>query len=277
MEQSRSSNQEPRQGGGYIPRGAVLDSVQSVANTSDHGSMHPSLGENTLTEGRKIGADCRNPTPIMLNTKSITKDFGLDQTKTVNQPRNISATVGYVSVADRLGYMKSNLSEDENGQLHFFGYSSNLQIVSFLPASPQAVDPQSPSQATTMEVEELANSKDIKDHLIGLYFTYQHPALPFLDEDTFKEGYSKASRSQYFSQFLLYSVLLRALRLSKRSGVHDLGAIFLQRAKAELLMELENPNISTIQALCIFGHYLGSLCDDRSCWLFPGIPMLFFL
>jgi len=239
--------------------------------------MAPPFRGNAHLEHQNLGADFSNTDRILLNTKSITKDFGLEEIQTLDEPKNISTTGGYISVADRLGYTKSNLTEDENGQLHFFGYSSNLQIVSFLPASPQATDLSSPSQATETELEELANSKHIKDHLIGLYFTYQHPALPILDENTFMLGYREGARSQYFSQFLLYSLLLRSLRLSKQSGVQDLGTIFLQRAKAELMAELDNPTISTIQALCIFGHYLGSLGNDRSCWLFPGISSSRFL
>ena len=116
----------------------------------------------------------------------------------------------------------------------------------------------------------------MKDHLIGLYFTYQHPALSILDEDTFMTNYQKGVKSQYFSPFLLYSILLRALRLSDRIGAPGLGVLFLKRAKAELLDELENPTVATIHALCIFGHYLGSLGNDRSCWLYPGIHDLTF-
>lgn len=271
LEQNRHLTEAFPQGEAYISGGRAHDGAQPDANISHLGSMAPSFRGNAHLEHRTLGADFSNSDRILLNTKSITKDFGLEEIQTLNKPKNISTTGGYISVADRLGYTKSNLTEDENGQLHFFGYSSNLQIVSFLPVSPQATEISSPSQATGTELEELANSKHIKDHLIGLYFTYQHPALPILDENTFMLGYREGARSQYFSQFLLYSLLLRSLRLSKGSGVQDLGTIFLQRAKAELMAELDNPTISTIQALCIFGHYLGSLGNDRSCWLFPGM------
>ncbi|KAF2494598.1 hypothetical protein BU16DRAFT_424622, partial [Lophium mytilinum] len=107
--------------------------------------------------------------------------------------------------------------------------------------------------------------------LLELYFTYHHPAVPILDEETFREGHEKGVKSQFYSLFLLYAILLRSIRLSKKIGIRSLAAVYLHRAKAELLSELEQPTISTIQALCIFGHYLGSTGNDRACWLYPGI------
>jgi Fungal specific transcription factor domain len=273
LEGSRSSN--PSLGlaedAKYFP---VPTAVQPGTRNPNKSGTRPPIQQSTSLDYQILNTDYTNASRIMLNTNSMIRDFGLNRTTPSSLPRSMVEEFGRHSVADRLGNMKSNLCEDENGQLHFFGYSSNLQIVSFLPTSPPLTDLQSPSQVTEFDVEKLADSKDTKDHLIELYFTYQHPALPMLDEDTFKQGYRAGTKSQYFSPFLLYSILLRSLRLSNKPGIHELGAVFLRRAKAELFSEMETPTISTIQALCLFGHYLGSIGNDRSCWLFPGMFVL---
>jgi hypothetical protein len=171
---------------------------------------------------------------------------------------------------DRKGSARSYLSADETGQLCYFGYTSNLQVMSLIPASPPEPSPPSPMDSRDQSLEELAGLSGMKAHLLELYFTYQHPALQILDEDTFMADYAKGTKTQHFSNFLLYSILLRSIRLSDDPSVQELARVYLHRAKSELLNELENPTIATVQALCIFGHYFGSLGTDRACWLYPG-------
>jgi hypothetical protein len=130
--------------------------------------------------------------------------------------------------------------------------------------------PSSPGQSEEIGFDTLADSKETQEHLLKLYFMYQHPSTLVLDEETFLNGCVTGVKTQYFSSFLLYSILLRSLRLSDKPAMQDLAGIYLQRARAELLVELESPTIATVQALCIFGQYLGSLGNDRACWLYPG-------
>lgn len=252
LEQSRTST-KPFLGNGVHSGQLNLDSVRPSNKQLVLENIVPTLDEDAGLQCHSVGHN-RALNRVPLNTESLTKDFGLGKPKSQRR------------------FSNGNLNKDENGQLHYFGYSSNLQIVSFLPASPlSSTTAELPSDTTEAETKQLSDSQEMKDHLISLYFTYQHPALPILDEETFHANYRKESKSQYYSPFLLYSILLRALRLSDRKGATGLGVVFLKRAKAELLDELENPTVATIQALCIFGHYLGSLGNDRSCWLYPGI------
>ncbi|TVY54796.1 Nitrogen assimilation transcription factor nirA [Lachnellula cervina] len=252
LEQSRTST-KPFLGNGVHSGQLNLDSVRPSNKQLVLENIVPTLDEDAGLQCHSVGHN-RALNRVPLNTESLTKDFGLGKPKSQRR------------------FSNGNLNKDENGQLHYFGYSSNLQIVSFLPASPlSSTTAELPSDTTEAETKQLSDSQEMKDHLISLYFTYQHPALPILDEETFHANYRKESKSQYYSPFLLYSILLRALRLSDRKGATGLGVVFLKRAKAELLDELENPTVATIQALCIFGHYLGSLGNDRSCWLYPGM------
>ncbi|KAJ5372477.1 hypothetical protein N7517_004483 [Penicillium concentricum] len=176
----------------------------------------------------------------------------------------------------------SPLTVDDNGQLRYFGYSSYMRMVSVLPQakakSPQRQrGPFSPGDnSIDIDGEAMADSPETQTHLIGLFFKYQNAAIPILDEETFRQGYSLGERSDYFSWFLLYSLLLRSLNFDD-DLVHreTLATIYTRRAKAELLFEMENPTLSTIPGLCLFGYYLAGLGSDRACWLYPAYRLVF--
>ncbi|KAJ5816509.1 hypothetical protein N7447_008742 [Penicillium robsamsonii] len=150
----------------------------------------------------------------------------------------------------------SPLTVDDNGQLRYFGYSSYMRMVSVLPQakakSPQKQrDPFSPGDnSIDIDGEAMADSPQTQSHLIGLFFKYQNAAIPILDEEAFRQGYSSGERSDYFSRFLLYSLLLRSLNFDD-DLVHreTLATIYTRRAKAELLFEMENPTLSTIPGI----------------------------
>lgn len=170
------------------------------------------------------------------------------------------------------------LTTDEKGQLRYFGYSSLMRIVSVLP-------PSSPSNSATSVVTApgaetlgeagqdmviLADSPETHRHLMGLFFQYQNAALPILDEAVFRESYAQNTRTEYYSSFLLNSILLRAIKFATIPHADKLKAIYLRRIRDELLFEIENPSIATIPALCMFGSYLAGEGSDRACWLYPG-------
>ncbi|KAJ5410967.1 uncharacterized protein N7487_005326 [Penicillium crustosum] len=172
----------------------------------------------------------------------------------------------------------SPLTVDNNGQLRYFGYSSYMRMVSILPqaktkSSPGQRVPCSPSDnAIDIDGEAMADSPQTQTRLIELFFNYQNAAIPIIDEEAFREGYILGERSDYFSRFLLYSLLLRSLNFDDDLLHREtLATIYTRRAKAELLFEMENPTLATIPGLCLFGYYLAGLGSDRACWIYPGI------
>ncbi|KAF2802371.1 uncharacterized protein BDZ99DRAFT_503848 [Mytilinidion resinicola] len=253
-----------------IERTSSEASPSASIRTAEEDSAWTSIPD-TFVDSDALGAtdqqyDQNNLFQIILDQQSIARDFGL------KSPTPISSAIcgTILPMASKMGLMKGTLSSDENGQSHYFGYTSNLQVVSFLPHSPTS-STTLPTYSKDDDLEHLADSEAIRTHLLELYFTYHHPAVPILDEETFRGCHAIGVKSQFYSLFLLYAILLRSIRLSTKSGIRSLAAVYLHRAKAELLSELEQPTISTIQALCIFGHYLGSTGNDRACWLYPGI------
>ena len=116
----------------------------------------------------------------------------------------------------------------------------------------------------------LADSADTQLHLMDLFFQYQHAALPILDEVAFRGSYAQGKRTEYYSTFLLHSLLLRALKFADLPYAAQLKKIYLRRVRDELLFEIENPSVATIPALCMFGSYMAGEGSDRGCWLYPG-------
>ncbi|KAH8819258.1 fungal-specific transcription factor domain-containing protein [Xylogone sp. PMI_703] len=229
---------------------------------------------STVLDGPDLQEEQTWTSQIMLNTQSMSKDFGLSRIAHLPcqlTPSSPHSTKTSSSIAYRLHLISSNLSADEKGQLHYFGYTSNLQVASLLPVWTPPSSPSSDLQSEYDNAEDLADSKNAQYHLLELYFRYQHPALPILDEECFMADYARGVKTQYFSSFLLHAILLRSLRLDYQAVTPELADIYTQRVKSELVTELENPTIATVQALCIFGHYLGSLGNDRGCWLYPGM------
>lgn len=210
------------------------------------------------------------PEDVVLNYQNLDQELGLRPARArctpgPRTPNSKNTPMG--SLVDT----QCRLTVDDRGQLRYFGYSSSMGVVSILPQSPSDSFRQS-GENSVEEVEgsSMADAPETQMHLIDMFFKYQHPSLPILDEDVFRAGYARGTRSEYYSKFLLYTLLLRAVKFGDVSHPETLARIYLQRARAELLFEIENPAISTIPALCLLGHYLGSLGSDRACWLYPG-------
>ncbi len=167
------------------------------------------------------------------------------------------------------------LTVDERGQLRYFGYSSYMRMVSVFPRSVSSPKADAPySSIDPVDSEAAAHSPTTQARLIDLFFEYQNAAIPILDEQAFRQGYATDERSDYFSHFLLYSVLLRALNFDETLPNQEaLASVYTQCARSRLIFEIENPKIATIAGLCLFGYYMAGLGSDRASWLYPGPPL----
>ncbi|CAI7654803.1 unnamed protein product [Penicillium crustosum] len=265
----------------------LRDRLQSIRRSSL--DMRAELPRHAVPSGVDAHHECQPPasmeSEVVLNLHVMESEMGLrpaglarrssqsssDHTSTHGTPRN--------ELEDPLEETdNSPLTVDNNGQLRYFGYSSYMRMVSILPqaktkSSPGQRVPCSPSDnAIDIDGEAMADSPQTQTRLIELFFNYQNAAIPIIDEEAFREGYILGERSDYFSRFLLYSLLLRSLNFDDDLLHREtLATIYTRRAKAELLFEMENPTLATIPGLCLFGYYLAGLGSDRACWIYPGI------
>ncbi|KAJ5154449.1 uncharacterized protein N7500_009888 [Penicillium coprophilum] len=262
----------------------LRDRLQLVRHSSLNVSTEPS--NYAVPSGADEFHECRSPTSaeneVVLNLHVMESEMGLrpaGHARRLSQSSS-SHTSTHGTPLEDLSEETDNspLTVDDNGQLRYFGYSSYMRMVSVLPqANAKSLQsqraPLSPGDnSIDIDGETMADSPQAQAHLIELFFKYQNAAIPILDEETFRQGYALGERSDYFSRFLLYSLLLRSLNFDD-DLVHreTLATIYTRRAKAELLFEMENPTLSTIPGLCLFGYYLAGLGSDRACWLYPGI------
>lgn len=200
---------------------------------------------------------------VLLNPQIMSEDFSLVRSGTRQQQRNSS------NFWDHPPSLSPFLRTDSNGQLRYFGYTSNMQVISLLPPVSPTSSPSASSPGSDA-IEELADAPDFQLHLVNLYFDYQNIALPIVQKEAFLQDWAQGQRTPYYSKFLLFSILARSARLSDQSIATQAALLYQRRIRAELLDELDDPNIATIQALCIYGHFLGSMANDRGCWLYPG-------
>ncbi|KAH7140041.1 hypothetical protein B0J13DRAFT_69884 [Dactylonectria estremocensis] len=212
----------------------------------------------------------RNDGLVVLNFQNIDKDWGV---RPVGGNSDDAVSPADGSPADRLSSGHTRLTADEKGQLRYFGYSSLLRMVSILPpSSPSSSDASEPIVTRPCaEVEALADSATTQLYLIDLFFQYQHAAHPVLEEQDFRESYARGESSEYFSSFLLNSILLQALKFANIPQSEQLRRVYVRRARDNLVHEIENPSIATIPALCLFGSYLAGEGSDRACWVYPGL------
>jgi hypothetical protein len=105
-------------------------------------------------------------------------------------------------------------------------------------------------------LEEDEVPQELKDHLIDLYFTWEQPWYPVVNEGLFR--HSERANGRYCSPLLLNSILALGSRYTERmevrSDVDDAntaGRVFLEKAEVLLHYGLKWPDITTIQSLAI--------------------------
>lgn len=103
-------------------------------------------------------------------------------------------------------------------------------------------------------------SEELKSHLIDLYFEWDQPWLPVVNEKLFRE--SLVYKGRYSSSLLLNCILATGSRycdrLEIRSDPNDpntAGMMFIQKAENLIERDLRWPKITTIQSLSIMGLY----------------------
>ncbi|KAL6232640.1 hypothetical protein BDW75DRAFT_247096 [Aspergillus navahoensis] len=181
------------------------------------------------------------------------------------------------SFEGRLSFDKS-LNSDKDGELRYFGPTSGrlqFQSSSALHAE-VTVPPTAYSDRADAVTAEIGFSKHIQDYLIELYFTWEHPWFSVVDESLFRQDMSSGGR--YWSPLLHLSILALGSRFTDRVDVRSdpddpntAGKLFLEHAKIYLGKEMENPSLTTIQALVILGMFYIATGADAAGWLHHGM------
>ncbi|KAL4880626.1 fungal-specific transcription factor domain-containing protein [Aspergillus karnatakaensis] len=187
----------------------------------------------------------------------------------------------------RSNEVSGSLSKDESmnfeqdGEARYFGMASGR--LEFQSASvPEQPQPESdlPPPQSTLSKQNIFNqpmiSSELENELIDSYFKWEQPWMQAVDEKLFRDA--RATQGKYFSSLLLNCILALASRHSDHvevradpTDIRTAGRLFLERAEVLLHYEMKNPNITTLQSLCILAHIYVAIGADAACWLYLGM------
>lgn len=161
----------------------------------------------------------------------------------------------------------ASMTFDQDGEARYFGMASGR--LEFKPTTTRttAEELQTESNASSLRLnsfyQEIVNERiiteELEEELIDVYFRWEQPWCQVVDEKLFLEG--RATKGKYYSPLLLNCILAIASRYSSRPEIrtdpndpNTAGRLFLEKAEILLHYDLKNPNITTLQSLCILGN-----------------------
>jgi hypothetical protein len=185
-------------------------------------------------------------------------------------------------LVDQLASSMGSLQIAEDGQLRFYGATSNLHLLvhgmrrtSHCIPFPTADDIQS-----TLDAAGVGQSVDpeLEEHLIKLYFCWEDPSIHLVQEETFYRERQKCKAgigpSKFYSEVLVNAMCAVGASLTSRHCIdlpEPLLEFFSLRARALLDVELDSPTLSTVQSLGILSGVESIRTNDARGWLYSGM------
>ncbi|KAF9886161.1 hypothetical protein FE257_011986 [Aspergillus nanangensis] len=191
---------------------------------------------------------------------------------------DISGAVDLLS--ERLG----SLQVAEDGQLRFFGPTSNLHITHVGPyplieTVTQSIHGREHEILHHAAVDNFVDV-DLEEHLLRLYFCWENPNIPVVDERTYyfeRSNYRKTGRPCHrYSEVLTNAMCAVGAALTSRACPElpeNLVNLFASRAKVLLDIEMDSPTLCTVQSLVILSGVEALLTRDARGWLYSGMAM----
>jgi hypothetical protein len=158
-------------------------------------------------------------------------------------------------------------ADSSPGQVRYYGPTTNLHIQS--PIETRADDtPELPSFESGSIVN--MDSPKLRDVLIRSCWHYYSLSVQVVDEQLFTRHRAASKRSQYYSSFLEHALLACTTRVSTSAAVRKLGRPYAERAKKEVVFELEQPTIASLQGFLLLSDFEATSARDRVGWMYSG-------
>lgn len=204
------------------------------------------------------------------------------------------------SLIDKLSSRMGSMQIAEDGQLRFFGATSNLHIIHKGPLSLARSRFRSPSQDAQKMLDSAGVghhvSRDLEDHLLKLYFCWEDPSIHIVNEDVFwrdRRRYLEeelhgadggggrlipgtTTGPRYYSEGLTNAMCAFGAAFTSRPCLdlpEPLVDFFAVKAKVLLEPELDAPGPATVQALVVLSAVEASLARDARGWLTSGMAV----
>lgn len=185
---------------------------------------------------------------------------------------------------DETSRLVEDLHIDEDGEVHFYGPSSNLPLIGDTSNMTRMRSHTTRPSLSNMSIESFYEPS-LVEHLLDLYWKFQHPQFALMDKRLFmrdrqtsmKPGYG-GQRLRFFSEFLLSAMLAHMshfyLGTSLRTDPSDptsAGEVYYLRCRELIDDETLRPSLSTVQACLILGSREGGLNRLSRGWLYAGM------
>ncbi|KAF2649614.1 hypothetical protein K491DRAFT_610426 [Lophiostoma macrostomum CBS 122681] len=192
---------------------------------------------------------------------------------------------GSSPLVDQLAGNLGSLQIAEDGQLRFYGATSNLHLLvkgarksinTHMFADPEEIQ-------ATLEAVGVGQHVDaeFEQHLIKLYFCWEDPSIHLVQEDVFYRERRRCKAegigtSKFYSEVLVNAMCAVGAALTSRHCVElpeSLVDFFSLRARALLDIELDSPTLSTVQSLGILSGVESIRTLDARGWLYSGMAV----
>ncbi|EHA21624.1 hypothetical protein ASPNIDRAFT_183395, partial [Aspergillus niger ATCC 1015] len=189
--------------------------------------------------------------------------------------------------------LDQTMNFDQDGELRYFGPSSGRQPIQqyagggdLSSSEPSGQSDGSGQLRSRRGVNRLYQSMTEDDQidptlvseLVSLYFTWECPWAPVVDEALFRRSWQAKDDDRYFSPLLLNAILACGSRHNDRVEIRSdpddpntAGRLFLEKAEVLLYYDLKCPNITTLQSLVIMATTYIAMGAEAAGWLHQGM------
>ncbi|KAJ5368909.1 fungal-specific transcription factor domain-containing protein [Penicillium cataractarum] len=180
-----------------------------------------------------------------------------------------------------------SLQFTEHGQLKYFGTTSNVHFlktaIPFQPTLQGGRYDETPEMWLERAGLGQIVPREMEDHLIKLYFTWENPYFNVVDQKAFMDARTKAiadreagkvTKSSCYSELLVNAMCSWGALFTDRDALQNsvsLHDLFILRARALLDRDIDNPTIATVQALAMMSGSEASKGRDSRGWLYDGM------
>ncbi|ORY69026.1 fungal-specific transcription factor domain-containing protein [Pseudomassariella vexata] len=271
----------------YNVRGdAIADDNSGREGTNMYGHLNPS--ETTGPYYSEFGSFA----PSCSNVEHNDQAFMLPQMPSPLSPPFATSTPGSESrtndvqsegdITDFLSARMGSLQIAEDGQLRYYGPTSNLHVhhSGFQSLSRSKIRHVASEGSDILRRLGLDREVpfSLEMHLARLYFAWEDPAIHVVDEKTFfaekRRWLSGDKSSPYYSETLNNAICAIGANLAAGECLdvpEPAPEFFSSRAKALLDIEMDSPNVATVQALVVMSASEAAFTRDARGWLYSGM------
>lgn len=248
----------------------------------------PLPNEREATQPTVGNRDLSTPVPLPTSIRKALHSAPVPDSEALS---GTSPAVSYHSPADCSSPLVDQLTGNlgslqlaEDGQLRFYGATSNLHLlIKGLRKSSQRNALSQPEEVqAVLDAASCGHTVDaeLEEHLIRLYFCWEDPSIHLVQEEVFYRERRKCKfglgTSKLYSEVLVNSMCAVGASLTSRHCAtlpEPLVDFFASRARALLDVELDSPTLSTVQSLAIISGVESIRTLDARGWLYSGMAV----